>query len=147
MHSQIHHLHFHRKKSTLVDFFVHVTYFFRDFQFSFPRDSSFPRQIPGSDSRKAWRFIMMWKERLVHKFKRRKMVSGTNHLLTWSPTSESYNRSSSFSSAFPAISLGFTTLDEMFACAINFFKKIQPFRQSYSILVDGACRVCCCCRH
>ena len=52
LHSQIHHLNFHRKKSMLVNFFFHGNIFFRDFQFLFPQESSFPQWIPSPVKRK-----------------------------------------------------------------------------------------------
>ena len=47
LHSQTHQLNFHRKKVCLSIIF-HRKFFPRDFLFSFPRESSFPRRIPSS---------------------------------------------------------------------------------------------------
>ena len=52
---------------------------------------------------------------------------------------------SSSSSVFPAMSLRFTILGEIFAYVTVFL--IQPLRSSLSVFVDGACWVCLYCRH
>ena len=48
LHSQIHHFNFHRKKHAF--FFPMENIFFRNFRFSFPWESLFLWQIPGSDA-------------------------------------------------------------------------------------------------
>ena len=48
LHSQIHHHNFHGKKKYACRFFSRIIYFFCDFLFSSPQESSFPQRIPVS---------------------------------------------------------------------------------------------------
>ena len=60
MHSHGHHLDFHskKKKKKKVSNFFHGKFFSSDFRYSFPRESSFPRQIPGSVKRSMAKAVM-----------------------------------------------------------------------------------------